>query len=59
MRTRIILEIEENAPLEYINEFTTWLGKFRYVKEARFEVVQDVEEERNELNAIGARAGSY
>ena len=46
MRARIILEIDENAPLEYINEFTSWLRKFRYVKEAHFEVVQDVEEKR-------------
>jgi len=51
MRARIVLEIDENAPLEYINEFTTWLRKFRYVEEARFEVVHDVEAEREEHKA--------
>jgi len=51
MRARIVLEIDENAPLEYINEFTTWLGKFRFVKESYFEVLQDVEEEREEHKA--------
>jgi len=58
MRARIVLEIDENAPLEYINEFTAWLRKFRFVKEAYFEVVQDVEEEREELEATceGARS---
>ena len=51
MRARIVLEIDENAPLEYINELTTWLRKFRYVEEARFEVIQDVEAEREEHKA--------
>ena len=58
MRTRIVVEMDENAPIEYINEFTAWLRKFRFVKEAYFEVVQDVEEEREELEAAceGARS---
>lgn len=51
MRARIVLEIDENAPIEYINEFTAWLRKFRFVEEAYFEVVQDVEAERKELEA--------
>ena len=51
MRARIVLEIDKNAPLEYINEFTSWLRKFRFVKEAYFEVVQDVEAERKEYEA--------
>lgn len=51
MRARIVLEIDENAPLEYINELTTWLRKFRYVEEACFEVIQDVEAEREEYEA--------
>ena len=58
MRARIVLEIDENAPLEYINEFTTWLRKFRFVKEAYFEVVQDVEAEREELKAACEGIGS-
>ena len=51
MRARIVLEIDKNAPLEYINEFTSWLRKFRYVEEAYFEVVHDVEAEREEHEA--------
>ena len=58
MRAHIVLEIDENAPLEYINEFTTWLRKFRYVEEAYFEVVQDVEAEREEHKAACGRAWS-
>ena len=37
MRARIVLEIDENAPLEYINELVSWFRKLRYVKEAYFE----------------------
>ncbi len=57
MRARIVVEMDEKTPIEYLNEFTAWLRKFRFVEEAYFEVVQDVEEEREELEATceGAR----
>lgn len=58
MRARIVLEMDEKTPLGYLNEFTTWLRKFRFVKEAHFEVVDDVAKEWEDNKGIGERARS-
>jgi len=51
MHIRIIVEVEDEIPISYLHEFTVFLKKFRYVKDAYWERVPD--DGANNFNAKG------
>lgn len=47
-RVRIVVEMEPDAPLDYLDFLTAHIRSFRYIREARWEVVEDGWEARAE-----------
>lgn len=53
---RIIVELEDDVPISYLNEFASFILHFRWVKAARVVVDERVREERALTKEISTRA---
>ena len=53
---RIIVELEDDVPISYLNEFASFILHFRWVKAARVVLDERVREERAVIEEARSRA---